>query len=134
MFYEEYRNLNNCKHLRLEPNYVSIMYLQRTREIIDLVGSVCLSVCRSVCPDHRGVVGFSVRSSNHFLATFKVCWLPQANNTPGAHPSVCLSVWVYPGHIIHHYNGIWATCAPGRRNLHHSGAICTTVHKGDYIF
>ncbi len=29
--------------------------------------------------------------------------------------SVCLSVWVYPGHIIHHYAGIWATCAPGRR-------------------
>ncbi len=44
--------------------------------------------------------------------------------------SVCLSVWVYPRHIIHHYNGIWATCAPGRRNMHHSGAICTTVHKG----
>ena len=48
--------------------------------------------------------------------------------------SVCLSVWVYPGHIIHHYAGIWATCAPGRRNMHHSGAICTTVHKGDYVF
>ncbi len=48
--------------------------------------------------------------------------------------SVCLSVWVYPGHIIHHFNGIWATCAPGRRNMHHSGAICTTVHKGDYVF
>ncbi len=47
---------------------------------------------------------------------------------------VCLSVWVYPGHIIHHYKGIWATCAPGRRNMHHSGAICTTVHKGDYVF
>ncbi len=25
-------------------------------------------------------------------------------------------------------------CAPGRRNMHHSGAICTTVHKGDYVF
>ncbi len=24
---------------------------------------------------------------------------------------------MYPGHIIHHYNGIWATCAPGRRNI-----------------
>ncbi len=24
--------------------------------------------------------------------------------------SVRLSVWVYPGHIIHHYAGIWATC------------------------
>ncbi len=47
--------------------------------------------------------------------------------------SVCLSVWVYPGHMIHHYNGRWATCAPGRRNMHHSGAICTTVHKGDYV-
>ncbi len=33
--------------------------------------------------------------------------------------SVCLSVWVYSGHIIHHYNGIWGTCAPGRRNMHH---------------
>ncbi len=43
--------------------------------------------------------------------------------------SVRLSVWVYPGHLIHHYAGIWATCAPGRRNMHHSGAICTTVHK-----
>ncbi len=47
-------------------------------------------------------------------------------------PSVC--VWVYSGYIILHYNGIWATCAPGRRNMHHSGAICTTVHKGDYVF
>ncbi len=33
--------------------------------------------------------------------------------------SVCLSVWVYSGYIIHHYNGIWGTCAPGRRNMHH---------------
>ncbi len=48
--------------------------------------------------------------------------------------SVRLSVWVYSGHIIHHYNGIWGTCAPGRRNMHHQGAICTTVHKGDYVF
>ncbi len=48
--------------------------------------------------------------------------------------SVCLSVWVYEGHIIHPYNGKWRTCAPGRRNMHHSGAICTTVHKGDYVF
>ncbi len=48
--------------------------------------------------------------------------------------SVCLPVWVYSGHIIHHYNGIWGTCAPGRRNMHHSGAMCTTVHKRDYVF
>ena len=47
---------------------------------------------------------------------------------------VCVFVWVYSGHIIHHYNGIWGTCAPGRRNMHHSGAICTMVHKGDYVF
>ncbi len=25
-------------------------------------------------------------------------------------------------------------CAPGRRNMHHQGAICTMVHKGDYVF
>ena len=30
--------------------------------------------------------------------------------------SVCLSGWVYPGHIIHHYNGIWATYAHGIRS------------------
>ncbi len=53
---------------------------------------------------------------------------------PSACLSVCLSVWVYSGHIIHHFNGIWGTCAPGRRNMHHQGAICTTVHKGDYVF
>ncbi len=37
---------------------------------------------------------------------------------------------------MHHYNGIWGTCAcaPERRNMHHQGAICTMVHKGDYIF
>ncbi len=46
---------------------------------------------------------------------------------------VCVSVWVYSGYIIH-YNGIWGTCAPGRRNMHHQGAICTMVHKGDYVF
>ena len=28
-----------------------------------------LSVCLSVCPDHGGVVGFLVHSSNHLLAT-----------------------------------------------------------------
>ncbi len=56
------------------------------------------------------------------------------NALGSVHPPVCLCVWVYPGHIIHHYIGIWATCAPGRRNMHHSGAICTTVHKGDYVF
>ncbi len=48
--------------------------------------------------------------------------------------SVCLFWWVYSGHIIHHYNGIWGTCAPGRRNMHQEGAICTTVHKGEYVF
>ncbi len=36
--------------------------------------------------------------------------------------------------VIHHYNGIWGTCAPGRRNMHHQGVICTMVHKGDYVF
>ncbi len=49
-------------------------------------------------------------------------------------PPVCLSVWVYSGYIMHHYKGIWGTCAPGRRGMHHSGAICTMEHKGDYIF
>ncbi len=31
------------------------------------------------------------------------------------------------------YNGIWGTCAPSGRNMHHQGAICTMVHKGDYM-
>ncbi len=31
--------------------------------------------------------------------------------------SVCLSLCVYSGYIMHHYNGIWGTCAPGRRNI-----------------
>ncbi len=35
---------------------------------------------------------------------------------------------------MHHYNGIWGTCAPPGRNMHHQGAICTMVHKGDHIF
>ncbi len=45
------------------------------------------------------------------------CWAifepTGANGTVGSYTSlsVCLSVWVYPGHIIHHYNGIWATVA-----------------------
>ncbi len=47
---------------------------------------------------------------------------------------LCLCVWVYSGYIIHHYNGIWGTCAPGRRNMHQQGVICTMVHKGDYVF
>ncbi len=46
----------------------------------------------------------------------------------------CVYVWVYSGHIIHHYNGIWGTCAPGGHNMYHQGAKCTMVHKGDYIF
>ncbi len=52
-----------------------------------------------------------------------------------AFPSVCvcLQVWVYPGHIIHHYAGIWATCAPGRRNMHHGaqGGLCFLKNSGD---
>ncbi len=44
---------------------------------------------------------------------------------PSVRLSVCPSVWVYSGYIIHHYNGIWGTCAPGRRNMHHQGALCT---------
>ncbi len=49
---------------------------------------------------------------------------------------VCVFIcqWVYSGHIIHQYNGIWGTCAPVRRNMHHQCAICTMVHKGDYVF
>ncbi len=39
-------------------------------------GLLCIAVCLSVCPDHRGVVGFLVRFSNHLLATFWFCWLP----------------------------------------------------------
>ncbi len=46
----------------------------------------------------------------------------------------CNSFDSMSGYIIHHYNGIWGTCAPGRRNMHHQGAICTMMHKGDYIF
>ncbi len=45
--------------------------------------------------------------------------------------SVCPFVCVYSGYIMHHYNGIWGTCAPSGRNMHHQGAICTMVHKGD---
>ncbi len=48
--------------------------------------------------------------------------------------SVHLSVCVYSGYIMHHYNGIWGTCAPAGCKMHHQGAICTMVHKGDYIF
>ena len=55
-------------------------------------------------------------------------------NRYGMSVCVCVSVCVYSGYIIHHYNGIWGTCAPGRRNMHHQGAICTMVHKGDYVF
>ncbi len=29
---------------------------------------------------------------------------------------------------------IWGTCAPSGRNMHHQAAMCTMVHKGDYIF
>ncbi len=47
---------------------------------------------------------------------------------------LCLSVCVYSGYIMHHYNGIWGTCAPAGRNMHHQGTICTMVQKGDYIF
>ncbi len=47
-------------------------------------------------------------------------------------------VWVYSasGYIMHHYNGIWGrpTCAPSGRNMHHQAAMCTMVHKVDYIF
>ncbi len=35
------------------------------------------------------------------------------------------------GHID---NGIWGPCAPSGRNMHHQAAMCTMVHKGDYIF
>ncbi len=35
---------------------------------------------------------------------------------------------------MHHYNGTWGTCAPSGRNMHHQGAMCTMVHKGDHIF
>ncbi len=38
---------------------------------------------------------------------------------PYASLSVCLSVCVYSGYIMHHYNGIRGTCAPSGRNMHH---------------
>ncbi len=47
---------------------------------------------------------------------------------------VCLCVCVYSGYIMYHYNGIWGTCAPSGCNMHHQGAMCTMVHKGDHIF
>ncbi len=54
-------------------------------------------------------------------------WLWADLGLPRVHVCVCVCVcvWVYSGYIIHHYNGIWGTCAPGRR---------TMVHKGDYVF
>ncbi len=65
---------------------------------------------------------------------FNICFSLQSSSYYNLDLSVRLSIWVYEGHIIHHYTGKWRTCAPGRRNMHHSGAICTTVHKGDYVF
>ena len=40
----------------------------------------------------------------------------------------------FPSYIMYHYNGIWGSCAPSGRNMHHQAAMCTMVHKGDYIF
>ncbi len=47
--------------------------------------------------------------------------------------SVRWFVWVYSGYIIHHYNSIWGTCAPGRRNMHHGaqGRLCFLKNSGD---
>ena len=47
-------------------------------EIFEPTCAACDTASLSVCPDHRGVVGFLVRSSNHLLATFWFCWLLQA--------------------------------------------------------
>ena len=40
----------------------------------------------------------------------------------------------FPSYIMYHYNGILGPCAPSGRNMHHQAAMCTMVHKGDYIF
>ncbi len=66
----------------------------------------------------------------YVFITFRIS---RGGNIFGSIP-VCVLEWVYSGYIIHHYNGIWGTCAPGRHNMHHQAAMCTMVHKGDYIF
>ncbi len=68
---------------------------------------------------------------------YKMHYIPAAlshNARYSVNLSICLSVCVYSGYIMHHYNGIWGTCAPSGRNMHLQGAMCTMVHKGDYIF
>ncbi len=38
---------------------------------------------------------------------------------------------------MHHYNCIWGPCSPSLAsglNMHHQAAMCTMVHKGEYIF
>ncbi len=48
-------------------------------------------------------------------------------------PSVCVFVCVYSGYIMHHYNGIWGTCAPSGRNMHHGaqGRLYFWKNSGD---
>ena len=60
---------------------------------------------------------FDLRQSTLLSPPVQVAWWAHMQ-------SASLSVCVYSGYIMHHYNGIW-------RNMHHQGAICTMVHKGD---
>ena len=53
----------------------------------------------SVCPDHRGVVGFLVCPNYHLLATIWFCWLPRAcwlSVCPRSHGSGSKVKWVKP--------------------------------------
>ncbi len=78
--------------------------------------------------------GLFIFNENNCIVPFLSVLSPEILIPHHCNRSVCLSVCVYSGYIIHHYNGIWGTCAPSGRNMHHHGAICTMVHKGDYVF
>ncbi len=97
---------------------------------------VCLSVCLGVLRAHytplQRYMGYlctrkaqyaPLRRNMHYGAQGRLCFLKNSGD-----PDDFLFWWFTKN------THKWGTCAPSGRNMHHQGAICTMVHKGDYIF
>ncbi len=103
---------------------------------------ICLPVLRSVC--RFACLGVPrahytpLQRYMGYLCTRKAQYAPSRHNMHhGAQGRLCfLKNSGDPDDFLFWWftENIRGTCAPSGRNMHHQGAMCTMVHKGDYIF
>ncbi len=122
----------NATNKKISVTLKSHVFCSQIRDLRS--GKKCGSECDATCCTGTGRSCQNLTTTAHNGASWtkSIC---QVNTCVIVlTSSVCLSICVYSGYIMHHFNGIWGTCAPAGRNMHHQGAIrmsvCLSVQVG----